>query len=170
MSYKLRALSSQDKELVFDWRNQHFVRESMFSSNVISPEDHCKWFAKALSGDSGFYFIFECYTDPIGFIGCSRIGFQKKKASWTFYLGDKERSPRGAGYMMCELFLDQFFFTLGFEELEAEVIGFNKKSSNLHEKLGFDLKSSAGIYHRGGIVYKVNKYVLDKCNWSGRSI
>jgi len=39
----LRPIRKADLEMILSWRNQSFVRESMFNKHKISRKEHFEW-------------------------------------------------------------------------------------------------------------------------------
>lgn len=168
--YILRKINPSDKELVYTWRNQDYVRYAMYSSEIINAEQHSNWFHKALKEENGIYHILEYNNVPIGFIGITHVIRETKSASWTFYIGEQQKSPKGAGKILCSMMLDKFFYEMDFEKLDAEVIEFNDKSSILHEKLYFQKMPYHKNYTRDNLVYKVTHYSLSKEDWNTKKM
>ena len=73
---------------------------------------------------------------------CNAIYIDKKKVSWSFYIGEKNISP-GSGVRMLVFFLKKLFFEEGLSKIEAKIILNNHKSKKIHQEFGFILKSTS---------------------------
>ena len=45
----LRPAAMEDRQLLFDWRNDPLVRQNSFTTDPIPWEDHVKWFARMMA-------------------------------------------------------------------------------------------------------------------------
>ncbi|SRR6266568_700910 len=132
----LRAMVVDDKNMVRLWRNSDRVRLNMYSDHMISPEEHERWFLRALSDDSARYLICEIKGRPVGFVSLKNIDPQHGRCTWAFYMGETD-VPRGAGAAMEFLSLCYAFEQLQIRKLCCEVFVFNASVIRLHEKFGF---------------------------------
>lgn len=132
----LRPMAEQDRALVLSWRNQDRIRANMYSDHVIAPDEHDRWFDRALTDATAAYRIFEHQGRALGFVSFTGIDRVNGRCSWAFYLGEAD-APRGSGAAMEFLALDEVFGPLGVQKLCCEVFTFNAGVVRLHQRFGF---------------------------------
>ena len=115
-------------------RNQPEVRNNMYTSHVISKDEHANW-VQGLEGDESREF-FGVFLDGelIGAISLNDISRANHRADWAFYL-DANRQGGGIGSALEFKFLEYAFEKL--EKLNCEVLEFNEPVIKLHKKFGF---------------------------------
>lgn len=134
---RLRPMAEEDRERVLSWRNQGRIRANMYNDHIIAPDEHDRWFNRALADDTAVYRIFEHQGRPLGFASLTGIDRVHGRSSWAFYLGETD-APRGSGAAMELLMLDEAFGPSGIRKLSCEVFAFNTGVVRLHERFGFE--------------------------------
>jgi len=118
------------------WRNSEVVRNSMFSQQIISWEEHVSWFKKIHGSQIEKWFL---YIDekrvPSGVVYFKEIDLNKKKADWGFYANPEAES--GTGMRMSLEAINYAFLEMGLEKIESSVLMSNQRSITMHEKVGF---------------------------------
>jgi len=131
----LREVMRDDLPLVLGWRNHPSVRHAMLSSEIISYDEHLRWFEQTLASESSIHLIFEHDAEPQGVVYIHDWSGDSKIGKWGFY--KRPYAKRGMGRIMCREALDYFFCELGAQEIKAEVLINNNRSLDLHLDLGF---------------------------------
>jgi len=88
----LRKADMDDALLVLEWRNDETARMNSFNHEVISKEDHIRWFKKKLTDESCRFFILE---DEEGPAGCVRVDVIKDVGEVSQMIAPDRR---GKGY------------------------------------------------------------------------
>lgn len=78
LSIDLRLVKREDCDLLFSWVNEEAVRRNAFNSNLISYEEHKKWFENKLKDENSIIYICYIQDKVIGQIrvditGCSGV-------------------------------------------------------------------------------------------------
>lgn len=133
---KLRPMAEQDRTRILSWRNQDRIRANMYTDHLIAPEEHDRWFDRALTDATAAYRIFEHQGRALGFVSFTGIDRMNSRCIWAFYLGEED-APRGSGAAMEFLALDEAFGVLGIRKLCCEVFTFNAGVISLHQRFGF---------------------------------
>lgn len=133
---RLRPLEAADRHRLLAWRNSERVRSNMYTDHVISPEEHDRWFARALTDPAVAHFVFELRFRPVGLVSFTGITQVHRRCDWAFYVGETD-VPRGTGSAMEFLALCHAFESIGIDKLCCEVFAFNASVIRLHEKFGF---------------------------------
>lgn len=151
-TYHIRSVLQTDLHQLLEWRNSVRVRESMFSDEIITLEQHTAWFERMLQRDDQVYYIFEYQGVPSGVVNFVQLDKINSKCYWGFYLGADDL-PSGTGTEMCRIGIQRAFTKLGMRKICGEAFAFNKPSVKVHEKLGFERE---GLFKEH--VWKNGKY------------
>lgn len=136
MIFRLENISETDLELVLKWRNTEAIRKCMVNDQIISWEDHCKWFENLCNKSDREFLIFSINGEKTGVVSFVDIDLDNKKCHWGFYIGNV-KAPHGAGSIMAYHALNYIFGKYGLHNINSEVFQFNKTSLIFHEKLRF---------------------------------
>jgi len=134
--FVLRPVRAQDVTLLLQWRNEEHVRAYMYTDHVISQEEHAAWFSRMLQDGARDYRIAEYQGRPIGTVALTAIDEASRKASWAFYVGERE-APPGCGAAIEYLAIEHAFGTRRLRKLCCEVLAFNVRVIKLHKRFGF---------------------------------
>lgn len=134
MSTLLRKLCESDLERLLEWRNSDEVRHYMYNQELVSREDHLRWFSGISKDPTRHPMILEIDGEPSGFvnIGPVRAG---GIADWGFYAAPG--APRGTGRKLGGSALKYAFEQMKLHKICGQVIAFNHASQRFHEGLGF---------------------------------
>lgn len=139
-TYKLIPLTGLDRAVqlrVLDIRNEEFVREMMFTENIIREDEHFAWIERLKTDQSQIYFaVVDDDICPFGAVNLKKIDKNHKTAELGFY---KTQSLNARGLMTGSLsaLIDYSFDVLGLEKIYSEVFDGNVKSLNIHKRLLF---------------------------------
>src|SRR6056297_1146130 len=122
MKELLRPVKETDLDMILAWRNAPEVRQNMYTTHVISSEEHRLWWNKMNSDESVRLLLLEDEGRPIGFISFTNYTGSGGCATWAFYSGDS--SKKGIGSMMEQAALEYAFEELKVYRLECEVLSF----------------------------------------------
>ena len=163
---QLRILKEEDWDMVLKWRNSDRVRLSMFSTHVITKEEHRNWYFN-LDYNTCRYFVFEYQQRPVGLVYFTEIDQNNNRCSWGFYLGETDVPP-GTGLLMGYLSMEYVFTVLNIRKLCSQVLGNNETSFRYHHKLGFKEEGRLlkHVFHNG-IYVDVIVMALFKNEWEG---
>jgi len=133
---ELREINENDLPLLLNWRNQKSIREVMFNGDMILWELHSQWFHKLQKNDSAISKVFYFDDIPYGVLNITQIDPVNNTCEWGFYIGSRT-APKGMGTILGYTALNYIFRELHIRKLSAQVFGFNDKSINFHNKMGF---------------------------------
>ena len=133
----LKPIEEKDLRLILNWRNKSYIRNNMINNQIISWEEHYKWFEKLENRKDQEVLIFILNGQKMGLVSFTNIDFENKHCSWGFYIGE-EMAPKGAGTFMAYNALNYAFYKYSFHKINSQVLSFNAASLRYHEKLGFD--------------------------------
>jgi len=136
-------MSESDLPLVLSWRNAEDVRKNMYTTQVITEQEHRAWWDRQRLNPETRLLVFEIENKPFGVVVFSNYTGEGGTATWAFYSGDRTR--RGIGSLMECSALEYAFETLRVRKLECEVLSFNRSVINFHVKYGFTIE---GIFRQ----------------------
>jgi len=162
----LRPINEEDLDMVLAWRNSDRVRLSMFSTHVITEEEHRKWYFN-LDYNTCRYLVFEYRQRPVGLVNFTKIDRCNNRCSWGFYLGETDVPP-GTGLLMGYLSMEYVFKSLNIRKLCSQVLGNNQRSIRYHHKLGFKEEGRLlkHVFHNG-VYVDVIVLALFNDDWEG---
>lgn len=88
----LRLAARQDLDVLYQWVNEASVRRNAFSRDIISYEEHKKWFESIMRRTDVRQYIYICDEIPIGQI---RVNIWGEKAEIDYSICIEKR---GMGY------------------------------------------------------------------------
>ena len=132
----LKDIDESDLPLLLDWRNRKPIRRVMFDSDMISWEQHSRWFNKLKNSDSTVSKLFYFDHIPYGMLNITQIDSINNTCEWGFYIGSP-KAPKGMGTILGYTALNYIFQELQIRKLTAQVFDFNDKSINFHKRMGF---------------------------------
>jgi len=148
----LLPLAEEHLKLILKWRNSPNIREKMYTSHIISWEEHCAWFEKIKNSNTSKWFLYrEKNGSPAGVVGFTDIDERSHSAFWGFYTA--ENSPRGAGSRMGYEALEHAFQEYRLHKLNGEALASNTKSIRFHENLEFSREGLFRDHHFDGSNY-----------------
>lgn len=134
--FALRPVRTEDSVRMLRWRNDERIRAQMYTDHPISQEEHTAWFARMLQDNGRDYRIAERRGRPIGVVALTAIDERSRRASWAFYVGEREVPP-GCGAAMEYLALEHAFGARGLHKLCCEVLVSNVRVIKQHKRFGF---------------------------------
>jgi len=144
----LELLSQADLDIILPWRNDPAVRQCMYTSHVITADEHQKWFKHMSATDDRMALLFSVDNKPRGVVQFNQLNINTRRGMWGFYIDPK--APPHCSLLMEFEALEYAFAVLELHKLDCEVISFNKKVINLHKKSGFLEEGWFVDYHYDG--------------------
>lgn len=135
---QLVAMTDADLKEVLMWRNAPRVRENMYSQHEISWDEHLAWWAASKARNDRRYFIFEQGGKKTGFVSFTDMDEGNGTASWAFF--SSTNAPKGTGTKMERAALNIAFKALGMRKLCCEVLDFNYRVIEFHQRFGFQIE------------------------------
>lgn len=151
---QLRLLDEADLPRTLAWRNQDQIRRWFVHSDVITPEQHHRWFEAYQERDDDFVFLIEETRDlqrPVGQVSLYRIDWARRQAEYgRLMIGEAEASGRGLAREATAVLIRFATTTLGIREIELEVFADNAAAIAIYSACGFRLQD-----HRGTLLHMV---------------
>lgn len=141
----------EDLDMVLEWRNHPDIRCYMYSQHEISKAEHLRWYQQNTIKVEKHLLIFEQGNIPAGFINITQLN-EGGVADWGFYVAPE--APKGTGYKMGEALMQHAFLTCGFYKMYGQALISNKRSIDLHLRLGFQREGILRDQHFNGKQYE----------------
>lgn len=141
---RLRPLTEADLELTLKWRNQEHIRKWFFTSDILSEEQHRRWFKQYAQRDDDFVFVIEFMDEagfhPVGQVALYHIDWETKRAEYgRIMIGEGSARGKGVGRAATGLILQIGFETLNLQEIYLEVFAENAPARKIYEDCGFKI-------------------------------
>ena len=154
-------LSKKDKLNILKIRNLQYVRENMYTSDIIKTEDHLKWIEGLKTRKDCIYWAIFVDNNLVGAIDLTDISLRGDFAEWGFYI---ENKYSGYGALVEYLGMKHFLDEMGFEKILAGVYEGNEQVYNMHKtKFNYVDAPEFSIEKDGK---KFNTLILTKENWN----
>ena len=133
---RLRPLTMDDAALVLAWRNAEHVSHYMFDNEEISLETHLAWLDRVLQSPTHRYWIIEHNDVDLGVANLADIDVKNRRCAWAFYLGEPDAPGPVAVAVELEI-MGIVFGEMELDKLISEVLAFNERVIDMHERAGF---------------------------------
>lgn len=131
---RLRKLTENDLQILWEWANDIQVREVSFSSDPIMWEEHVRWFSAKLSDPNSQLYIATCGNDLS--IGQVRFDINSKEATISISI-DRQFRYQGYGHKIIQLAIAQICLDSSVKIVYAYIKLNNQSSAKAFIKAGF---------------------------------
>jgi RimJ/RimL family protein N-acetyltransferase len=134
----IRKAVKKDAQIYFDWANDQLVRNFSYNTEIITWDDHKKWFFDKIADKNYFFYLFE---NQIGEL-IGQVRFQLSNEHEALISVSVANEFRGYGYgskilkISCDVFLKNKPNSI----INAYIKQENSNSINIFEKAGFSFK------------------------------
>ena len=131
-------LSSEEREMVLNWRNHDNVRKWMYSDNIISLNEHINFIDQLAEDTSNYYWVVK-NKDEIyfGIIYLNKIDFKNIHAYIGIY-SNPYAEIKNKGHLLIQCIKKLAFEVVELHTLKLEVIDNNQKAIYFYKKSGFN--------------------------------
>lgn len=147
LSGRVRPMTKADLAAVLQWRNHPRVRQHMFDSHEIDPDEHRQWFERQSTDPKRTLLIYEAGDVPCGFVALTRER-NPLVADWGFYAAPG--ALKGTGRALGHHALQYAFGNLSLHKVCGQAIAGNQRSIDLHLALGFQQEGLLRDQHFDG--------------------
>ena len=139
----LRRITQADIEQVRAWRNQDFVRNQMFQSELITEVQQVAWF-DTVNNPFNYYFIIEENEAPIGVIYAKNVNPESMVGEGGIFIGEQPYLTTDFPGRASILLLYFCFNKLGLNSSLIRVKKGNEAALWYNQFLGYNVKSHQG--------------------------
>jgi RimJ/RimL family protein N-acetyltransferase len=141
-SVRLRLLRQEDLPLTLHWRNLDHIRRWFFHSDLITPNQHARWFEQYCERDDDFLFVIEDVQagyKPVGQVALYHIDWEQRRAEFgRLMIGEASAAGKGLAFAATQLALQIAFQSLGLQEVYLEVYADNQRAIAIYQGTGFE--------------------------------
>jgi len=153
----MREATSDDLDMILQWRNSLETRRVMFTDHEISKNEHLKWWSNVQNDKTKKVLLFVYDGKECGVINYFDIKQDGSSCHWGFYLSDKDFSAPVK--MNIWLKLEGCAIEFAFEKIKVrnlicETFDFNKPVLAVHKRFGFK-ETGFEIYDKNNIKVRV---------------
>jgi RimJ/RimL family protein N-acetyltransferase len=149
---KVREVTENDSELIFNWSNDPLVRSQSFKSNKIEFKNHENWLKEKLKNDNSLLLINQFKSNNIGL-----VKFEVEKENCTVgLLLDKKYRGQGLSSLMLRI-SSAFYFHRFLIPISAYIKESNIASIKSFEKAGYKFFNNTKVNGFNTLVYKLEK-------------
>lgn len=132
------SISSQEKEMIRQWRNDEKIRVWMFRPKIISIKEHDNFINKLIDDDQNLYWLVvnKSSNEYYGVINLNNIDSINKNAYVGIYL-NPEKIKSGIGHIIFNLLKKIAFEKIKLHTLKLQVIENNHRAIKFYKKSGF---------------------------------
>ena len=139
----LRRITRSDIELIRTWRNQDFVRNQMFQSELITEVQQVAWF-DTVNNPFNYYFIIEVNDKPIGVIYAKNVNPESMVGEGGIFIGEQPYLTTDLPGRASILLLYFCFNKLGLSSSLVRVKKGNDVALAYNQTLGYSIQSQQG--------------------------
>ncbi len=139
----LRRITQADIEQVRAWRNQDFVRNQMFQSELITEVQQVAWF-DTVNNPFNYYFIIEENDKPIGVIYAKNVNPESMVGEGGIFIGEQPYLTTDFPGRASILLLYFCFNKLGLNSSLIRVKKGNEAALWYNQFLGYNVKLHQG--------------------------
>jgi len=133
---RLRPMRMDDAGQVLAWRNAPHVSRYMFTTQTIAMDAHVQWLERTLDSPAHQYWVIEHNDVDLGVANLTDIDLHHRRCAWAFYLG-AEQTPGPIAVAVELAVMGIVFGEMQLDKLISEVLAFNDRVVEMHERAGF---------------------------------
>lgn len=162
----LGPISSEDRHVPFEWRNNPKIYKWCRQYQPISWEQHCAWHDSLPSRkDVSMFLIYDLFGQAVGVCGLTSIDLVNRHAEFSLYIGP-ECQKKGYATAALKTLVQYGFNVLGLNHIYGETFDENP-AVKCFEKVGFKKEGTRrGYYFREGKFIDAHLYSLMRSEWS----
>ena len=138
---RLRLLDEADLPMTLAWRNQDHIRRWFFYSDVITADQHRRWYEQYRDRDDDFVFVIEdldTLMRPVGQASLYNIDWAGRRGEFgRLLIGDPAAAGLGLAATATQMLVDQALSAWGLAELDLEVLQSNAPALAIYRRYGF---------------------------------
>ncbi len=130
-------LTSSEKTMVLQWRNDQNIRKWMLTQTIITPTEHLYFLESLKNRDNKLYLLLKQDFRYLGVIDFTNIDLKNRKAEFGIYANP---NVKGMGHLLMKTLIHYASNTLEIDILSSTVLKNNLIAIKLYEAYGFTYK------------------------------
>lgn len=135
----LRLMTSDDTDLIVEWRNKDDVRKNFIYQELFTREGHEGWIKNMIQTGQAVQMII-CELSggrPLGSVYIRDIDRKHNKAEYGIFIGEDSARGRGVGTAAAKLMLQYCFDEEKLHRIYLRALASNLQAIRSYEKAGF---------------------------------
>lgn len=135
----LRLMTSDDTDLIIEWRNKDDVRKNFIYQELFTREGHESWIKNMIQTGRAVQMII-CELSggkPLGSVYIRDIDRKHNKAEYGIFIGEDSARGRGVGTAAAKLMLQYCFDEEKLHRVYLRAFASNLQAIRSYEKAGF---------------------------------
>ena len=167
----LRKMIEDDLPLKVKWANDREVNKYVGFDHKINLEETRKWFRKQDNNNKIILLTILLNKEPIGYMKLVKDDINNVGEYLGITIGEKQYWGKGYGKKAVKEFLKYCFHKEKLNKLFGQWSDWNKRSINLHKKLGFKVEGTFKKYTKQNDEKSYNVYIfsMTKEEWDNNS-
>ena len=131
-------LSLEEKKMILGWRNHDMVRIWMYSSHIISFEEHLSFIEGLKNDNKNFYWLVRDKAGlDLGVVYLNNVDLNNKNAYLGIYANPNNEKLK-VGKILIESLKVLAFKIWNLHTLKLEVVNLNKRAIRFYKNAGFE--------------------------------
>ena len=162
MKLHFRNITEDDLEMILTWRTNPEVTRYMFTDPDLSLQQQHRWLQNISADKTRRDWIINADSEDVGLVSLVHIDNHNRRCDWAYYLGSPTVRGKGIGRAVELNILRYVFEVLKLNKLCGEVLAFNEKVVEIHQKYGSKVEGRrrAHIYKDGEFLDVVEVGIL----------
>ncbi len=153
MMVRFRKIVEEDLGLIMKWRMMPEITKFMYTDPKLTIAQQHVWYNESVKNDRNYIRIINCDGVDIGLYSITDI-YKGMNCFWAYYIADLSFQGKGLGTILeCNNY-DFAFDVLEVHKVSCEVLSFNKRVIEIHQKFGSKIE---GIFKEH--ILKNNEYL-----------
>lgn len=129
-------ISEGQRRKILLWRNNDNIRKWMYTSNVITYDEHIKFIDNLRVNKDKIYFLITKGSEDIGV-----INFAKKDGEALYFglYANPDINMQGVGGILMSVAIEYAFNEEKYKKIQLEVYRDNERAINLYKNYGFNI-------------------------------
>ena len=153
MTIEFREATFKDSKLLFDWSNDHLVRQNSFNSEKLIFENHNQWFTEKLKDDKQLFLIAMVNNEEAGLV---RYSLEKNNAVVGISISKQFRGKQLAARFLVES--SKEYFKTNALPIFAYIKKENITSIKSFENAGYVFLRDTKVNNHDSVMYQLKKY------------
>jgi len=137
----LRPVKEEDAPLFQEWVNDQEINQYLLIYSPMTLATEKQWIDDISKSKNDIVLTIVTKTPvngkPIGNIALNKIDHKDRRATFGIFIGDKDYHESGYGTEAARLMINFGFNQLNLHRIDSSAFSFNRRSVNMHLKLGF---------------------------------
>jgi UDP-4-amino-4,6-dideoxy-N-acetyl-beta-L-altrosamine N-acetyltransferase len=144
---RLTPLKLEHLPRILTMRNSDEIRELMVYQQVITMDEHLKWYKRISESDTNYYWSILVDGESIGLVNIKDIDWKNRTGEGGLFIGDTKYQNSMISFIANILVLDFAFSNIGLKNVNCTILNSNTRAVKFNLAFGFEIVDSIEICH-----------------------